>query len=251
MSLLAVGGLLEGKHDYVIIDGNLEPDPLGTLDQTIRETDAQILALTVMPGPQLHHAVPLCRQIKATHPNTTIVWGGYFPTQHYEVCLKSDYVDYVLRGHSETAFKLFVDTYKTGNDLSGLAGLAFRHTPDVRDIQDASTLQPINVSASSDIISNPLPAIPHPDKLPDFPYHRIDMARYIRPTFMGRRTLPHHSSYGCPFFCNFCAVVNMVEGRWLAQSAERTANVVHHLVNTWEIDAVEFYDNNFLSEISI
>ena len=45
-------------------------------------------------------------------------------------------------------------------------------------------------------------------------------------TFMGERTLPHHSSYGCPFFCNFCAVVNMVGGRWLAQSAERTAGVV-------------------------
>ncbi|MEL7233197.1 MAG: B12-binding domain-containing radical SAM protein, partial [Chloroflexota bacterium] len=89
--------------------------------------------------------------------------------------------------------------------------------------------------------------IPHPDNLPDFPYHRVNLENYIRPTFMGERTLPHHSSYGCPFFCNFCAVVNMVNGRWLAQSAERTANTVRHLVENWNLDAVEFYDNNFFT----
>ena len=47
-----------------------------------------------------------------------------------------------------------------------------------------------------------------PDGLPDFPYHRLRMESYVRSTFMGKRTLPHHSSYGCPFTCNFCAVVN-------------------------------------------
>jgi radical SAM superfamily enzyme YgiQ (UPF0313 family) len=83
--------------------------------------------------------------------------------------------------------------------------------------------------------------------MPDFPYQRVEMARYIRPTFMGSRTLPHHSSYGCPFFCNFCAVVNMVNGRWLAQPAERVAGVVRRLVNDWGINAVEFYDNNFFT----
>jgi phage gp46-like protein len=64
---------------------------------------------------------------------------------------------------------------------------------------------------------------------------------------MGQRTLPHHSSYGCPFFCNFCAVVNMVNGRWMAQSAEQTADTVRMLVDRWGLDAVEFYDNNFFT----
>jgi phage gp46-like protein len=92
-----------------------------------------------------------------------------------------------------------------------------------------------------------MPPIPHPNDMPEWPYHRIDLGRYIRKTFMGERTLPHHSSYGCPFFCNFCAVVNMVNGRWLSQSAERTANTARRLVETWGVDAVEFYDNNFFT----
>ena len=227
MSLLAVGAVLDGVHDYRIIDGNLVGDPLEALDQAIRETGANLLAITVMPGPQLSHAVPISRELKARHPELTIVWGGYFPTQHYDVTLRADYVDYVVRGHGELIFRAFVDAFVAGKDPYGIPGLAYRH--------------PI----SGEIVSNPLAPIPHPDRMPDFPYHQVDMPRYVRPTFMGRRTLPHHSSYGCPFRCNFCAVVNMVNGRWLTQSAERTANVARRMVENWGVDSVEFYDNNF------
>jgi radical SAM superfamily enzyme YgiQ (UPF0313 family) len=189
-----------------------------------------------MPGPQLNDAVPTCRALKARHPTLTIVWGGYFPTQHWDACLRSDFVDYVVRGHGEVVFEALVDTLRRGDDPSHLPGLAFRSPLTINH-------SPFTIHHSS---TSPAP-IPHPDHLPDFPYHRVDVARYVRPTFMGRRTLPHHSSYGCPFFCNFCAVVNMVNGRWLAQSAERTANTVRLLVERWEVDAVEFYDNNFFT----
>ena len=68
-----------------------------------------MLGVTVMPGPQLTDAVPLCRELKSRHPNLTIIWGGYFPTQHYDVCLKSGYVDYVVRGHGEVVFQSLID----------------------------------------------------------------------------------------------------------------------------------------------
>src|SRR5690606_18261444 len=110
--------------------------------------------------------------------------------------------DYVVRGHGEHVFRALVDALGRGDDPRGLPGLAYR---------DPATGSPA---------SNPNAPIPHPDALPGFPYHRVDVPRYVRRTFMGARTLPHHSSYGCPFYCNFCAVVNMVDGRWLAQSAE-------------------------------
>ena len=98
MSLLALGQILEGEHKYMIVDGNLENDPVGALDRAIQETSGTVLGRTVMPGPQLHDVVPTCREIKAHHPELTIVWGGYFPTHHFVVCLKADYLDYVVRG---------------------------------------------------------------------------------------------------------------------------------------------------------
>jgi hypothetical protein len=69
----------------------------------------------------------------------------------------------------------------------------------------------------------------------------------VRPTFLGSRTLGYHSSYGCPFFCNFCAVVNMVNGRWLPQTAESVAHIAHLYHDNWGVNAIEFYDNNFFT----
>lgn len=227
MSLLALGALLEGEYDYRIVDGNIEADPVAALDRALTETGATVLGVTVMPGPQLGQAVPLCREIKRRHPRVTIVWGGYFPTQHYEACLRSDYVDYVVRSHGEVVFKGLLDALRDGTDPTGLPGLAYR----CRDTGEPMT--------------NHLAPLPHPQRLPEFPYHRLDVGRYIRPTFLGRRTMAHHSSYGCPFLCNFCAVVNMVNGRWLARTAEQTAHTARMMVETWGVDAIEFYDNNF------
>ena len=106
LSLLAIGAVLEGKYDHVIVDGNLESDPLSRLQALISAPSASgpLLALTVMPGPQLQQAVPLCRELKRRFPRLIIVWGGYFPTQHWEACLRSGFVDYVVRGHGELVF---------------------------------------------------------------------------------------------------------------------------------------------------
>jgi radical SAM superfamily enzyme YgiQ (UPF0313 family) len=225
LALLALGALLEGRHDYTIVDGNLDRDALASIDRLVRD-GADMLGVTVMPGPQLADAVPICRELKARHPHLRIVWGGYFPTQHWDVSLKSGYVDYVVRGHGEIVFQSLIDRLAAGDNPTDLPGVAY--------------LQPDGMP-----FTNATAPIPHPDVMPDFPYHRIEVPRYARSSFMGRRTLAHHSSYGCPFFCNFCAVVNMVGGRWLAQSAERTASVTRRLVTDYGADAVEFYDNNF------
>ena len=220
MSLLALGAMLEDRHDYQIIDGNLLDDPLAALKEAIQTHDVNILGVTVMPGPQLADAAPTCKALKATFPDLTIIWGGYFPTQHYDIALQAEYVDYVVRGHGEEAFINLLDVLARGGVPVSLNGVAYKH--------------------GAEIISNAPAPIPHPKNLPSFPYHRIDLERYIRRTFMGERTLSHHSSYGCPFFCNFCAVVNMVNGRWMAQTADQTAATVRWLVEEHQLDAVEF-----------
>ena len=59
MSLLAVGAVLEGQYAYEIVDGNLVDDPLAELHGRIQQAGpTPILAVTVMPGPQLQQAVP-------------------------------------------------------------------------------------------------------------------------------------------------------------------------------------------------
>src|SRR5207253_1355619 len=125
LSLLALGALLEGRHEYTIVDGNLDRHALETIDGLVRD-GADMLGITVMPGPQLADSVPLSRELKTRHPNLRIIWGGYFPTQHWDVCLKSGYVDYVVRGHGEVVFQSLIDRLAANEDPTDLAGLAYR-----------------------------------------------------------------------------------------------------------------------------
>ncbi len=227
MSLLAIEAALEDRWPTVIVDGNLVADSLEHLEAAIDGAEATtILAVTVMPGPQLEHATPLCRDLKQRHPELTIFWGGYFPSQHWEACLKDPAVDFVVRGHGESVFISLLDSLDTGSPtLESIAGLAWKDQGEPR--------------------SNNRPPVPHPAKLPHWNLESVNITRYLRPTFLGSKTIGLHSSYGCPYFCAFCAVVNMVEGRWMAWSAERTADMVHRLHADWGADAIEFSDNNF------
>jgi hypothetical protein len=83
------------------------------------------------------------------------------------------------------------------------------------------------------------------DELPDLPYVRVPMRDYIHPTYLGKRTVAHNSSFGCPFSCSFCAVVAMTNRRWLAQSAGRMERIVRHLTAEYGVDAVMMHDMDF------
>src|SRR5260370_39792623 len=94
-------------------EANLGPNALEGVARRVREWGARVLAMTVMPGPQLGQAVPFARELKRRHPELIMVWGGDFPTQHYEVCVRAPYVDYVGRGHGEGRFLPFLDPLRT------------------------------------------------------------------------------------------------------------------------------------------
>jgi len=228
-SLLQVGTLLEGRYPYEIVDGNLdqERDRAAEIIDQVRRDGVRYLGVTIMPGPQLQQAVPDIKRIKAACPDLTIVVGGYFPTNHVNTCAKDPAVDYVVISAGEDTMLDLVDTLEAGGDPRSVAGLAFM--------------------CDGEVVRTARREPHHPNDLPWFPYHKVPVDRYVARTHLGTRTLSHHSSFGCPFFCNFCAVVNLAEGRWLAESAERLGELAQYMVDTWQINALEFHDNNFFT----
>jgi anaerobic magnesium-protoporphyrin IX monomethyl ester cyclase len=226
MSLLAIASVVAADYDFTLIDGNLIPDPAQAIIDEVQKTGAKLLAVTVMPGPQLRQAVPVCRRVKATLPDLTILWGGYFPSNHAAVTLKSGYVDYVIVGQGEAAFRKFVDVFYTGGSLSDVPSLAYR-------------------ADSGEIVETlRAPFVPL-ENLPWYPYDSIDMEPYIGRSYLGQRVGAHHTSWGCPFACNFCAVVPLAKQRWLAESAERVVAVTRHWKERYNIDGMEFHDMDF------
>jgi radical SAM superfamily enzyme YgiQ (UPF0313 family) len=228
-SLLQLGCTLEGRYPYAIIDGNLdqERDRAAEIIELVRRDGVRYLGVTIMPGPQLQQAVPDIKRIKAACPELTVIVGGYFPSNHPETCAKDPCIDYVALSAGEDTLLELLDTLEAGGDPAGVAGLAF--------LREGAVLR------------TPKRLPRDPNTLAFFPYDKVPVERYISKTHLGARTLSHHSSFGCPFFCNFCAVVNLAEGRWLAESAARLGELAQLMVDRWQIDALEFHDNNFFT----
>src|SRR5512140_3764376 len=114
LSLLAIAAVIEKDYDVEFIDGNLIADPAAYVIDRAQATGAKLLAVTVMPGPQLSQAIPACKKIKAALPALNILWGGYFPTQHADVCLRSGFVDFCIEGQGESPFRKLVDIVYRG-----------------------------------------------------------------------------------------------------------------------------------------
>jgi radical SAM superfamily enzyme YgiQ (UPF0313 family) len=225
LSLLSVAAVIAEDYDVEFIDGNLIDDPAPYIIERAKATKAKLLAVTVMPGPQLRQAVPVCKQVKAALPDLKILWGGYFPTQHYETVLRSDFVDFTIEGQGEGPFRRLVDTLHNGGALNDVPALGFRQNGSFQ----------VNLRA---------PNVPL-DNLPWFPYDKIDVSRYVGRTYLGTRVLNHNTSFGCPFECSFCAVVALSKRRWLPESAERVANILAYMQDKWNINAMEFHDMDF------
>ncbi len=226
-TLLALGAMIEGVHDYRIVDGNLMRDPFRELEDIVRQTGARIVAMTVMPGPQLMGAIDLTKHLKSCFPGITIIWGGYFPSNHTAVVARADYIDYIVCGQGEAAFPKLIDAIAGNFPFEDVPNLIWR-----RD---------------GEIVQNPKAPLLHPNTLPSLPYHRIDVTPYYNRTVLGERTLSYHSSYGCPYECSFCAIVPIYKSRWLGRDAERIVDDLEILLGKYRADSIEFHDNNFFT----
>ncbi|MGH7467541.1 MAG: B12-binding domain-containing radical SAM protein [Longimicrobiales bacterium] len=231
LSVMAIGAALPEGTSWEIVDGNRPSvNPLAELNARIAgqagtRDPVVAVAMTVMPGPQLTHAVPLAQQLKAAHPHIPIVWGGYFPSLYPAPVLNARYVDWIVRGQGEHGFGELLQVLEGQRDPHTVAGLGFRE--------------------GNRHVLNPERRWVGPDELPAPPYHKIPVDDYLQPTFLGRRSGVYHASIGCPYGCKFCGVISVLGSREKMQMPERTARDLEYLARNHGMDSVHFYDNNF------
>jgi len=182
-SILQVASSIHGKYDYVLVDGNLEKDPWAKIESYLKTGEYRWFGSTVMPGPQLKQAIPITKRIHLEYPEVKIVWGGYFASNQYKTAMDSGYVDYIINGPGDIAFPSLLDAVKEDKEVGGIKNLIFK-----KDGQIVKT-------AKEDLLDQ--------DKLPWLPYEKLNefypLTKYLGKTFLGKKTIAYHSSFGCPF----------------------------------------------------
>ncbi len=229
-SILNIAASVEGKYEWVIVDGNCEADPQQKIESYLNTGEYKYLGFTVMPGPQLRQAITAAKAIKQKYPHTKMIWGGYFPSNQPESVLYSSYVDFIINGPGDHAFPALIDALENGQPYEFIRNLIYQGT-DGRIVK----------TAKEDLIDQ--------DGLPPLPYNKLNemypIPKFLGKTYLGEKTLAYHSSIGCPFTCSFCAVVPIYEARWKAKSAQTVYNDVKNIKDKWGATAIEFHDNNF------
>ena len=228
-SVLNIAASIEGIYDWVIVDGNREKDPYEKIRSYLSSGEFTYVGFTVMPGPQLTQAIPLAQKIKKEFPDAIMIWGGYFPSNHYKVVLNSGYIDFIINGPGDHAFPQLINALENKKPYDLIKNLIYK-----------SGIDFIKTGKEDLIDQDSLPTLPY-DKLNDI--YPID--KYLGKTYLGNRTLAYHSSMGCPFSCSFCAVVPIYEARWKGKSAPLIYKDIKYIRDKWGADAIEFHDNNF------
>jgi radical SAM superfamily enzyme YgiQ (UPF0313 family) len=232
LSVMAIGAAIPASENWEIVDGNRpDIDPLARINDHVEAQrgsadPVRAIAFTVMPGPQLASAVPLTKAVKARHADIPIVWGGNFGSLYPEPVLRAPYVDWLIRGQGEHTFAELLDVLKSTRDPETVAGLSFRKADGTH-----------HMGVERRWLG--------PGELPAPPYHKIPVAEYLRPTFLGRRSGVYQASIGCPYACNFCGVISVFGRREQVQEPARTAEHLGFLAREHGMDSVHFYDNNF------
>ena len=229
LSILHLGAALEGSWPWHIVDGNRAPDPVRTALARLAARPHALCGVTVMPGPQVITAIEISVAIRSAFPTVPIVWGGYFPTLYPDAAINAPYVDYLVRGQGEQTLLDLLSASSDPSALRNVAGLTWKD--------------------SGRIVHNPdRPVIP-PAALPQLPYDRVDdIAGYLRPSFLGRRTAVYQAALGCRYKCGFCGVVSMWNGKTALEAPERMTLHLGALRERWGADAVQFFDHNFFDK---
>jgi radical SAM superfamily enzyme YgiQ (UPF0313 family) len=229
LSLLALGAALEGKHDYRLIDANLDPNPAATALDSLARGNVGLIGVSVMPGPQVAPAISISSALRTAHPDVPIVWGGYFPTMYPNAAISAPYVDYLVRGQGEdTLLDLLgaIPDAGNGTSLSRIRGLTWKD----RGVP----------------VHNADRGFRSPDEFPLYPYERLGTIRpYLRPSFLGERTAVHQAAIGCRYRCQFCGIVSMFNGVTRLQGPDRLVETMKILRDRHGATAMQFYDNNF------
>jgi len=228
LAVLNLAASLDEKYDSSIIDGNVDKDSIANTLRAIEERQVEAIGVSVMGGPQLCSAIPICTAIREHFPRIPIIWGGHFPTICAEPALNSPYADYAVRGQGEETISELLDTIfsERFERLPNIAGLSWR--------SGGGVIHNPNRHFSADGAARPLP------------YERVgDPRKYLSSTYLGRRTTGYQAALGCRFRCTFCGVAAMFRGKTAMPAPERLEYHLNYLVKQFGVDSIIFYDHNF------
>jgi anaerobic magnesium-protoporphyrin IX monomethyl ester cyclase len=196
---------------------------LGTncIDSLLKQSkDSDVVGFSVFTGSPLLPTIEASKAVKKA--GKKVVWGGAHPTILPKICMKENYIDFVVSGEGEETFVDLLDNIENPREVRGI------FYKDGRNV----------------IENPPRPFIKNLDSLSPS-WHLIDVKKNFYRRLDYKRDLPLATSRGCPNTCSFCYNTFVNKCTWRAQSPDKVVSDVNAMKDSYSIDKVTFYDDNF------
>jgi anaerobic magnesium-protoporphyrin IX monomethyl ester cyclase len=172
------------------------------------------------------------RELKHSLDNVITVLGGYHATfTSRRILNEYEFIDFLIKGEGEESFVELLDHLESGDPLSEIPGLGFKHDG-------------IIVNNDFQLIQD-LDSIPFPDRdfVADIDYGYAHQGISLTP---GKFTTIC-TSRGCPFRCTYCSCTALSKGKWRKRSSK---NVVDELkvLSDQGYETCVFVDDSFTQD---
>ena len=224
LGLLCVGGpLLDAGHDVTLLDAEIGPLPH---DEIVRQVIAycpDILIIGHSGSTSAHPiVVELTRRFREKLPNTTIIYGGVFPTYHYrDILTHEPQIDLVVRGEGEATVPKLIAAVECEEDLTGVDGIAFRRNGQVVETPPAQMIEDLDLYRVG--------------------WELVDLKRYSY--YGGKQAVVMQFSRGCPHLCNYCGQRGFW-ARWRHRDPQKFAKEIAWLHHTHGVELINLADEN-------
>ncbi|QTN29359.1 magnesium-protoporphyrin IX monomethyl ester anaerobic oxidative cyclase [Rhodoferax sp. AJA081-3] len=222
LGLLAIGGpLLDAGFAVQLLDAEFGPMPLEEIVVQCQRMAPDFVLIGHSGSTSVHViVVQLCHMLKAALPDLLIVYGGVFPTYHFEDVLNECAAfDIVVRGEGEHTACELMKVLQAGGDLSEVDGIAYRQHGSVFATPAAAMIR----------------------NLDDYRvgWELIDHARYSY--WGGKRAVVVQFSRGCPYLCSYCGQRGFWT-QWRHRDPVKFAKEMAHLAREHGVELINFAD---------
>jgi magnesium-protoporphyrin IX monomethyl ester (oxidative) cyclase len=140
-------------------------------------------------------------------------------------------LDMIVLGEGEMTFRDIIGRLNSGASLAGTDGLAFRDgdrivvNPRTKWIEDLDSIR-----------------FPARDLLPVDAYKKVGIPHSL--SFSGKNFAPLITSRGCPARCIYCSSARFWGNRYRFRSPENVLDEIGELISKWDINEIQFEDDN-------
>ncbi|MCU0493547.1 MAG: magnesium-protoporphyrin IX monomethyl ester anaerobic oxidative cyclase [Chloroflexaceae bacterium] len=222
LGLLSVGGpLVDDGHEVHLIDADLRSLSIADIVAAVFTYTPDLLMIGHSGSSSVHSTVlTICKQLKQWGQNITIIYGGVYPTYHWdEILSASRDIDIIVRGEGERTTLLLVRAIQAGTPLAEVAGIAFREDEQIKET-------------------------PAAEVIPDLDQFRVGWELISHKDYSywgGKRAVVVQFSRGCPFQCSYCGQRGFWT-KWRHREPQRFAKELARLYREEGVELINFAD---------